>query len=247
MATDAGEPEACREEKAIFSAFKDAGFTPGVIFDIGSSDSGWSYTIAQVFPEAQFHLFEPQIDLRPFYKANTEHILKLRPNFTVHKIALGSRNGKTQMISNREGFGATTIVRRKFGHFVERFEVPIFRLESFRAMANLPNPELIKIDVQGGELEVLSGAGSLLAGVGLIQLESWMRRGYRGKTPLLQEIITFLQRRQFKLVELGGRFYKSDHELYAVDAFFARTDLLEKLGAKLPAGPLTCALGRGAA
>jgi FkbM family methyltransferase len=244
MATDAGEEEYYREEKAIFCAFKEAGFTPGVIFDIGSSHSGWSYTIAQVFPEAQFHLFEPQIDVRPFYKTNTEHILKLRPDFTVHKIALGSHNGKTHMISNREGYGATTIVTRKFGHFEERFEVPMYRLETFGSVAKLPRPDLLKIDVQGGELEVLKGAGALLGGVGLIQLEGWMRRGYRGKTPLLQEVMAFLKRKHFKLVELGERFYASNHELYALDAFFAQADLLEKIGAKLPSGPLTGA-GRG--
>jgi FkbM family methyltransferase len=243
MATDAAEEEYYREDKAVFRAFKEAGFTPRVIFDIGSSHSGWSYTIAQIFPEAQFHLFEPQVEMRPFYKTNTERILKLRPDFTVHKIALGSRNGKTQMIANREGFGATTIVRRRFGHFVERFQVPMYRLETFRSVARLPNPELIKIDVQGGELDVLKGAGALLYGVGLIQLEGWMKRAYRGKTPFLQEVITFLRRKRFKLVELGERFYANDHELCAVDAFFAQTDLLEKIGAKLPSGPLTSALG----
>jgi FkbM family methyltransferase len=245
MATEAGQEEYDWAEKTVFCAFKEAGFTPRVIFDIGSSHSGWSYAIAQIFPEAQFHLFEPQVDLRPFYKSNTEHIQKLRPDFTVHKIALGSRNGKTQMISNREGFGATTIVRQKFGHFVERFEVPIYRLETFASVTKLPKPDLIKIDVQGGELEVLKGAGSLLQWVGLIQLETWLRRGYRGKTPVLQEVIAFLQRKSFKLVELGERFYANDHELYAVDAFFAQTGLLDRVGAKLPGGPLTSIRGPG--
>jgi FkbM family methyltransferase len=217
-----------KEEQAVFLSFKNLGFEPKVIFDVGSSHSGWSYTISSLFPKAEFHLFEPLADLKPFYRENTARVLQARPDFIVHKIAVGATDGKIRLFSDAEGYGASTLISESRGDLQEDFEVPIFRLDTLTP--ELPNPDILKMDVQGAELEVLQGAQKMLRHVQIIQLEAWFQRGYGARTPLLHEVTEFLEKNEFRLVEFGGGFYTEIHELYSIDAFFARVDLLEKLG-----------------
>jgi hypothetical protein len=40
-------------------------------------------------------------------------------------------------------------------------------------------------------------------------------------------------------VAFGGSYYSNLHELYATDAFFAQSQLLERYADKLPKGSLT--------
>ena len=226
-------------ETKLFLAFKRAGFEPRVFFEIGSSNSGWSYQMGEIFPGARFHLFEPLLDHKTYYREGTEGVLRAHPDFRVHKVAVGDIDGTTKMGVDASGCGASTLVTETTETFTEIVEVPIRRLDTFVFEQGLPRPEVLKIDVQGGELGVLIGAGSLLDTVQLIQAEVWLMRGYWNQTPLLHEIMEYLSAKGFLIVTFGSCFYGDLHELYCVDAFFARTDLLRRYAAGLPKGSLT--------
>lgn len=226
-------------EAKLFRAFQEVGFEPRVIFEIGSSNSGWSYEMSTLFPAGRFHLFEPLIDHKDFYRENTARILKARPDFRVHKIAVGDVDGITKMGVDPSGYGASTLVAEMNETFTEVIEVPIRRLDTFVFDVDLPRPDVLKIDVQGAELAVLIGAGALLDSVQLIQAEVWLTRGYWKQTPLLHEIGEYLSGKGFLLVAFGGSYYSNLHELYATDAFFAQSQLLERYADKLPKGSLT--------
>jgi FkbM family methyltransferase len=74
--------------------------------------------------------------------------------------------------------------------------VNVAPLDSF----NFDNPSLLVIDTQGFELNVLSGAASLLhsPSLSLIILEYWMNDSY-DSVPTLDQIIDFLRQYGFKL------------------------------------------------
>lgn len=226
-------------ETELFLAFKRAGFEPRVFFEIGSSNSGWSYQMAEIFPGARFHLFEPLLGHKTHYWEGTEGVLQVHPDFRVHKVAVGDIDGTTKMGVDASGCGSSTLVTETDETFTEILEVPMRRLDTIVFEQNLPRPEVLKIDVQGGELRVLIGAGSLLDTVQLIQAEVWLTRGYGNETPLLHEIIEYLSGKGFLLIAFGGCYYGDLHDLYAVDAFFARSELLKRYAAKLPKGSLT--------
>ena len=223
----------------LFRAFKKAGFEPRVFFDIGSSNSGWSFQMADIFPMARFHLFEPLVDRKAFYRENTENILRERPDFRIHKVAVGDRDGVTKIGVDESGYGASTLIAEANATFPELLEVPIRRLDSLVVRQGLPRPEVLKMDVQGGELSVLIGAGSLLDTVQLIQAEVWLMRRYGSGTPLFHEITEYLSARGFLFVAFGDFYFGDLHELYAADAFYARTELLSRCVDKLPKSALT--------
>lgn len=223
----------------LFLAFKRVGYEPRVFFEIGSSHSGWSYQMAEMFPGARFHLFEPLVDHKAYYREITESVLQVHPDFRLYKVAIGDVDGTTRMGVDESGYSASTLVTETDSTFTELIEVPIRRLDTLVFEENLPRPVVLKIDVQGGELGVLIGAGSLLDSVELIQAEVWLTRGYGDQTPLFHEIIEYLRAKNFLLISLGGFLYGDLHDLYAADAFFARSEILERYAAKLPKGSFT--------
>jgi FkbM family methyltransferase len=239
MTAPASGREYYQEELAFFTAVRDVGFRAKTVFDVGSSHGGWSYAISSIFPNAEFHLFEPLADLKPDYRERNSQILAEKSSFALHKVAIGAQNGSITMISDPQGFGASTMARKPFAQFQERHRVPILRLDAFVERAQLSAPEIVKMDLQGGELNALRGAKQLLEQIRIIQLEAWMYRAYSEKHPLFWELGRFLAKKQFCLVEIGERFYSRRHQLIALDAFFVREDVLDLLGKSLGRERLT--------
>ncbi len=73
--------------------------------------------------------------------------------------------------------------------------------EMYKA-GKVPQPDVIKIDVQGCEFEVLEGFGDLLEGCIGIELETHISPLYQGEK-LLTDIVAFLDKFGFDLVELS--------------------------------------------
>jgi hypothetical protein len=126
-------------------------------------------------------------------------------------------------IEHHQGGFSRTLVTETNDTFTDLVNVPIRRLDSLAFEQGLPRPEVLKIDVLGGELGVLVGAGSLLDSVQLIQTEVWLLRRYGNQTPLLREIVEYPSAKGFLLIAFGGCYYGDLHELYATDAFLPET------------------------
>jgi hypothetical protein len=76
--------------------------------------------------------------------------------------------------------------------------VPVVRLPDIIDLSTLPRPILLKIDVQGAELEVLKGAEALLPLIDAIYCEVSFARLYEGQ-PLAEDIVQYLARNSFTL------------------------------------------------
>ncbi|HZC59130.1 MAG TPA: FkbM family methyltransferase [Chthoniobacterales bacterium] len=226
-------------EKKVFSALRDAGFKPRVIYDVGASHTPWSQFVFPVFPEAEYYLFEPLVDFKPYYRQQCQIAVKHFPSFRLFKIGLGEVSGPVEIFSDAKGFSASILSGNTIPALDERFTVQLVRMDELIEKKRLPVPDLLKMDVQGAELEVLRGAGKFLERVQVIEAETWLVRGYGPRTPLFHEVAQFLTTKGFAILEIGDRFYSDSHEFYALDVFFVRRDLLGDLSKGLPAGPLT--------
>ena len=83
----------------------------------------------------------------------------------------------------------------------------------------LTTPQVVKVDIQGGELNVLKGATRLLPKVDVLLLECWLYRGYSNDTPLLLEVANWLREFDFHLWDLGD-CYRDGGTLVHQDCFF---------------------------
>jgi FkbM family methyltransferase len=203
------------------------GFTPAVVYDIGAYRGGWTRLAAQVFPDAQFVLFE----------ANRDHAGELAASGRRHLIAaLGDTDGGTRAFHvPRAGdvTGASLYVENT-AHYaglnLQVREVETARLDTLVAREKLPAPDLIKIDVQGAELEVLAGAAETLGAAGALLVEVSLVDYNRGG-PLAAQVIGAIDRLGFRCADLC-EVHRSAHDfVLQLDLLFVRPALFAKYGA----------------
>lgn len=213
------------DDRRFLARLKASGYEPAVIYDVGASTGIWSEVAAEVFPSAQFHLFEPLADR---YNDLPGRLRRL-PNLTLHPVALGDSNDMVPMFIARDTYTSSLHDPGEITEVDGTKPVPLHRLDDYVLEKRLPRPEVIKIDCQGAEALILSGAQQAVLSAEVLLLETWFKREYGPKTPLICEIIEFLRPRNFSLMDLGEHFYDDDHRLYSVDAFFLAESLLRRL------------------
>ncbi len=106
---------------------------------------------------------------------------------------------------------------------VRPIQVPVTTLDHLVGPAGLPCPNLLKIDAQGSELIILEGAQQVLPQIDVLLLETWVWRGYEGKTPLLFDLVTWLAERNFFLWDIAGQYRDRADLLTGIDCFFVNT------------------------
>jgi FkbM family methyltransferase len=117
--------------------------------------------------------------------------MQQHPEFTMHPVALGADNKPVIMQLHADGVSSTTLDIGDVPEF-RHHEVDQRKLDDYVAEFSLPLPDLIKLDVQGSELAILSQAPRCLNHAELVFAETWLIRSYWGKAPLITELIELL-------------------------------------------------------
>lgn len=222
------KPEYGRHEKRIFRELVAAGFQPAVIYDVGASTGEWSEAIASVLPDAEYHLFEPLASRVDLYRQELPAKLRSLRKATLHPVALGDENGSRDICVFSDGYSSSFLDPGPLPEIQDRVPVTTYRLDDFVLQKRLPAPDVIKIDCQGFEAAILRGAAETVGHAMVLVVEAWFTRGYGPKTPVLDEIVDWLRRYSFSLVELGEHRYDKMHRLMHVDAFFFSQSLLSR-------------------
>jgi len=197
---------------------KAKGLDPSCIFDIGASDGRWTRSVMQIFPDATFHMFEPQVDFAQEYQQTMTDFVSRTPNAILHKSAVGCEVGTVTFNIADDPVGSTSLLPNNQSNY-QQVEVPLTTLDSMIAQGT-PVPQLVKMDIQGAEMEALRGFEKNLAGVEVLLLETWLSRGYGPNTPLIHELIEFLLPHGFYMFELGSCYRNSEGSLISQDFFF---------------------------
>lgn len=206
---------------------KAVGFTPRVIYDIGAFHGDWTKSARKVFPTADYFLFE----------ANADNATKLKETGEkFFNVVLGSQDGATKEFFVPKYAVATgaSLYRENTVHYQNEnlrvVPVKTRRLGVFAAEQGLPKPDLIKLDVQGAELEVLAGADDLLATTGAIVAElSFL--SYNQSAPLIADVIAGLDKLGFKSVDICEVHRTANGSALQMDILFANPALFDKFRA----------------
>jgi FkbM family methyltransferase len=98
--------------------------------------------------------------------------------------------------------------------------IPVRRYDSLWREGRVPFPDVIKIDVQGAELQVLEGFGALLETCVGIELETHFYRIYQNQA-LIGDLISYLQPFGFFLRKLEPQT-SFDRDLVEANAYFTK-------------------------
>lgn len=219
-----------QEDARILSLLRAQGFLPKHIYDVGASNAVWSLMATDIFPEATFDLFEPLAEIEERYRKalkDGKHQAQFfeDPRHRLHPMALGKQSCDGSMFHFSDASSSTLLPISNFSH-----EAPPAQTVKVRTVAELvekhgfPIPDLIKMDVQGYELDILEGVGPWVKEISVIYLECWLIRSYNFLTPLFSELTSLLHSKQFELFDIGAKHVRqSDGRLTALDCCFVNT------------------------
>lgn len=132
---------------------------PSVVFDVGAHLGQTALHFRKSFPSASIHCFEPTDENFAKLKANTKGKRLIR----INQFALGS--ARTSVIMKTGQSDQTHQVIRNHEKTPANEEMPRVRMktiDSYMIDEGVANIDLLKIDVEGYELEVLEGAKDAL-------------------------------------------------------------------------------------
>ncbi len=148
-------------EKAIFTLLKRP---PYCIFDIGANQGQFLDLAFSELGDSEFiiHSFEPSKYTFDLLVQNVPSTNKVRLN----NFALGKENGTFPLFTNESGSGLASLSKRKLDHFGISFDrseiVTVVMLDNYCTEHAVDHIHLLKIDVEGHELDVLQGAQAML-------------------------------------------------------------------------------------
>ena len=101
-------------------------------------------------------------------------------------------------------------------------EATLRTLDSILATDNFPQPDLIKLDVQGYELEVLKGSETALAGAEAVLMEVSIVELYQ-ESPVLHHVTAFMAERGFRAYDICSLLRRPlDRALCQIDIIFVK-------------------------
>lgn len=157
--------------KKEISRLKNLHFKPKLVIDIGANVGEYTFEFMNKYPNVEMHLFEPS-------HKNYEILLNkfADPNVLINNLAVSSKAGIGKLFTDVEGSGLASLTKRRLDHFSIELNlsenVEIITFESYWKSSLSERPiDLVKIDVEGHELDVLNGFGDAISKTGIIQFE----------------------------------------------------------------------------
>lgn len=190
------------------------------VVDIGANKGQFSLVSAETFPSVRIHAFEPLREPADTFGAlfAVEDCVALYraavgPEKTTAAINVSQRDDSSSLLAitalQENLFPGTGLARTE--------EIEVGPLDSFLGADDIAAPALLKLDVQGYELEALRGCESLLNGFTHVYVECSFVELYAGQA-FASEVIAWLRERG---LDLSGVFNVSyDEEGRAVQADF---------------------------
>lgn len=146
------------KEEEYVSSLLDAAHSASVFFDIGANIGLFSLAAGVVHDHLRVFSFEPE---RLNYQRLVANIRQnsLSERVTPLRLALGSHRGRLplQRRGDHPGIGGHAIAIDAPADSAHRDEVASETVDRLVSDAEVPPPDLIKIDVEGFELQVLRG------------------------------------------------------------------------------------------
>jgi FkbM family methyltransferase len=204
-----------------------------LIIDAGASVGTIARTYRELFPNAEIVCFEPISESVEILRCQFGRDNKV----SAHACALGAEDGIRELFVNASTETSSLLAPDRSNlndsyleilYPVEQRKVKVCSLDTFCKAEQIERIDLLKMDVQGGELGILQGARQLLAQkkIAVIYSEVFFVPMYQNQ-PLFGEICSELAAHRYSLhYAYNFVFNGRSGRLFSADALFVSPDLL---------------------
>lgn len=201
-----------RSMESVAKHFRTLGFYPNTVFDVGVYHG--TYELYNVWPKARLILVDPLNECEEAMRYICAH----RAAPATHIVAAAGDHDGEAKIGSLDDLAGASIVSDS-----GQRSVPMYTLDSLDIMLKGVAPYLLKIDVQGAETLVLSGASRILPSCEVVMLETQLFDFAKtGNT--LPEVIALMKSKGFVPFEIyDGLCRPLDRSLGQIDVAFVKT------------------------
>lgn len=179
---------------------KQIDFTPKVVYDIGACVLHWTNEAKDIWKDAKFIAFEAMSESKTIFEENNiDHYVGVLTNQD-NKIIEFYQN--TQHPGGNSYYKENEKINAQAPQYFNESHKRVMQgmtLDTVVKENKFPLPDLIKIDVQGAELDVLQGASETLKQCKHLILEL-QKVEYNKGAPLRDEVIAYVNTLGFKMI-----------------------------------------------
>ena len=196
------------------------GFKPEAVVDIGAHEGAWTAMAREIFPDASFLLLEAQERQKPQLEALAQ---KLGHGVNVRIALLGAEPREAVVLHQYDhAVTAASVLADHCSSHSRTVTSPMQTLDKILAETKLPEAGLLKLDVQGYELEVLKGGENTLKRSEVVLLEVSLIDLYQDN-PLLHDVAAFMAARNFRAYDICSLVRRPlDGALCQLDMIFVK-------------------------
>ncbi len=197
---------------------KRLGFIPATVIDVGAAVGKFTLSCSHVFPDSRYLLIEPLEENKDYL----EEMIKTIPKAEYVWAVATAQPGEAILNVHSDLVGSSLYFEKEANIDGVPRNVSAVTLDELCENRGLTGPYLIKIDVQGAELDVLSGAKKILHQAEYIILEVSLFQFVKNG-PQLYDVVTFMKSRSFVVYDMFGYHYKPlDGAMAQIDIAFVK-------------------------
>ena len=209
----------------VLRAMKRRGLRINKVLDVGAAWGGWSRHCMRLFPTANYFLIDPLLE-------HERYLLYFKSQFPRkidYLISAAGSQPSLEEIRVQEDLVGSSFLSDADPRFLGKLRsVPIVTIDDLIDSGLIEIPNLLKIDVQGFELEVLDGAKSIFGSTEVIIMEASLFE-FSENCPQAGEIITYMDNRDYVLYDIVGFTRRPfDGALAQIDIVFVYKESLLK-------------------
>lgn len=208
-----------RGTRPFLAQLQKRGLQPQSVLDVGANYGAWSHIAQSVFRQARFYLIEPQVEMKPFL----DRFCAATPGAKWFLAGAGAADGEL-MLTTWDDFAGSSFLPGQEQAGENQRRVPVVAVDSLIGQGKMTLPDLIKIDVQGFEMEVLQGCQSCFGHTELFIIEVSFFKTHPER-PVFLDVANFMDEKGYAVYDFADLKHRPfDGALGQADVCFVKRD-----------------------